>query len=469
MARRSDLTSPDAPPEARGATIPGRADSSAGPQGPAPERAGGHRLRDRLVASWRVHLFRSSYALILTTAINAAFGVLFWVAAARLLPTGVVGLGAGGVSALQLVASFGWVGLSFVLMRYVPVAGGRSGRLVAITYASGVAVALLAASVFVVVIAPQLRIHYLVESWATSLAFLGATVVWVVFSLQDSVLVGLRRATLVPIENGAFGALKLGLLLGFAGLTSPWTLFAVWVGAAAAVAVAVNILLYRRLLVPSRSHPSALPRRAAVARFAAGHHAVALLSAIPDYLVPLLILRLVGREESAYYYVAWTVGFSLRLVAVNMANAFLVEGAYAEGAIRQLLRRVRWLGAGIVLPLIALVVLAAEPILGIFGESYGDRGAALLRWFGVGLVPFTVVTFVIAVDRVREQFRTSLAGVAVATGTTIGLIFVLVPRYGITGAGVAWCVAQTLAAAVAVAEVVRRERAASRRAVASRA
>jgi hypothetical protein len=57
-------------------------------------------------------------------------------------------LGAGGISALQLVAPIGWVLLIFTLMRYVPLAGSSRARLVLAVYGAGVGLATVAALSF---------------------------------------------------------------------------------------------------------------------------------------------------------------------------------------------------------------------------------------------------------------------------------------------------------------------------------
>ena len=71
----------------------------------------------------QVPLYRSSFALMLTTGLNGILGFAYWVLAARLYPAKAVGIGAGAISAMTLVSSLGWVGLQYVLLRYVPVAG----------------------------------------------------------------------------------------------------------------------------------------------------------------------------------------------------------------------------------------------------------------------------------------------------------------------------------------------------------
>lgn len=406
------------------------------------------RLAGGLARTWHLPVYRSSYAQFLTTGANALLGLLFWVFAARLYPDDVVGLGAGGIAALQLVAAVGWVGLQFTLMRYVPVAGARRRRLVGLVYASGVTAALVAAVVFTIGLG-GLQVGYVADGALSTLAFWLSVGVWVIFSLQDAVLIGIRRALLVPVENAVYGLLKLVLLVLLAGVDDPWTLLGAWAGGTALLVAVVNGLLFRRLLAATEAPQ--LPPGNRIARFSAGHTAVALTSWVPDLLVPLLVLHYLGDAANAYYYAAWTVGFSVRLLAMNLANALTVEGAYGDTPLAELLRSVLRLCATILLPVMAVLVLAAGVVLEVFGPRYADEAAPLLRLFAISLIPYTLATLAIAFDRVRERFGAALVISGVATAATIALDVVLIPAHGITGAGWGWLGGQTIAAAVAVA------------------
>lgn len=413
----------------------------------------------RMLDICRMQLYRSSIALFLTTGANALLGLAFWIAAARLYPPDVVGLGAGGIAALQLVASVGWVGLQFTLLRYVPVAGSRRRRLVAAVYAAGALAALAVTAVFVLAFASSLEVPYVADSTLHALSFGACVAVWVVASLQDSVLVGIRRSFLAPVENASYGILKLVLLLALAGSEDPWVILGVWAGGSALVVLVVNALLFSRLLAADGVAPR-LPARRRIARFSAGHTAVALTSWVPDFLVPLLVLRYLDEASNAYYYAAWTVGISARLLVMNIANALTAEGAYAQRPVVALLRSVVRLNITILLPVMAVLLVAAGPILQVFGEPYSEEASALLRLFAVGLVPFAIAILVVAYDRVRERFGAALVITAVGTTVTLALDVLLIPSHGITGAGLGWLGGQLAAATVALVAIMhaRRER-----------
>jgi O-antigen/teichoic acid export membrane protein len=419
----------------------------------------------RLSTARRVPLYRSSFALMLTTGANAVLGFAYWVLAARLYPAKAVGLGAGAISAMMLVSSLGWIGLQYVLLRFVPVAGRSQTRVVKLTYAAAIGIGLAAGGVFLAGFAHVAGLGILTESPLTVLFFLAAIAVWIVFSLQDPVLIGLRRAGWVPIENTTFGAIKALLLVVLAASASAWAIFGAWVLGLIGLVVAINAALFGRFLRAEREMPSRLPPRRQMLRFATGHHFVAVTAAIPDSLVSLLVLSFMPGAANAYYYSAWAVSFSLRLLAVNMSSALTVEGALAEAKVRSLVRQVSRLAFVVLIPLVVGVVLLAGPVMHAFGPGY-ESAANLLRLFALALVPFTIVNFVIAVERIRQRIGPALLIAGVSTAATIGFDLWLIPSVGLTGAGLGWLIGQCLAALIAIRLTMRRESVAPRAAIA---
>jgi O-antigen/teichoic acid export membrane protein len=410
----------------------------------------------RAASTRHTPVFRSSYALVLTTVVNAVLGLLFWVAAARLYPAATVGLGAGGISAMQLVATVGWVGLIFTLMRYVPIAGRARRRLIAGVYLAGVGVTVPLAMILAIGLASDVGLGYIGVSPATVLAFGTCVAVWVVFTLQDSALISLRRAGTVTVENLLYGALKLLLLVALASVAQPWVLLGAWGGSAVLfVAVVSGFVIPRHPLMRDERPPPASLSRGIVARFSAGHTTAAFVAIVPDYLVPLLVLHFLDAASNAYFYAAWSVSLSARALAVNVTDALMVEAAYGHESFARLLRRLTRLFAGLLVPTILAMGLGADLILRLFGSGYAAHGAGALRWFAVGLVPFTVVTLALALDRVRQRVADALVITAVGTLATLGLDLVLIPSAGLTGAGLGWAAGQGLAALVALRTLAR--------------
>ncbi|HEX9044121.1 MAG TPA: lipid II flippase MurJ, partial [Candidatus Limnocylindrales bacterium] len=279
--------------------------------------------------------------------------------------------------------------------------------------------------------------------------------VWCLFSLEDAVLIGLRKSAWVPVENATYGAIKLALLVGLAVVGIRWGLLGSWVIAAAILVVVVNIVLFTRLLPERQRQAARLPSLAGMTRFTAGHHFVALVGGLPDTLVPILVVALVSEQANAYYYAAWTVSFSMRLVAMNIANVLTVEGAHEVDRARHHLRAGGELGLLIVVPMTLAALLLAPWITGLFGHGYVEA-APVLRLFALGLVPFAFTTMFVAAERVGERVAAPAIVMTVSTVVTIALDLVLVPLMGIDGAGLGWLLAQLVAAAVVGAIMLRR-------------
>jgi O-antigen/teichoic acid export membrane protein len=108
----------------------------------------------------------------------------------------------------------------------------------------------------------------------------------------------------------------------------------------------------------------------------------------------------------------------------------------------------------VVVPLVVFVVLFADPIMKAFGLQYA-HAANLLRLFAIALIPFTIVNFVIAVERIRQRAGRALLIAGCSTVATIGLDVWLIPSAGLTGAGWGWLIGQILGALIAIWFAVR--------------
>ena len=164
------------------------------------------------------------------------------------------------VSALLLLANFGQLGMANGLIRFLPAAGRHAAGLLARTYTLSACWSAVLGLGFIL-LAPRLspEFSFLDDRLFPGLALSGAVLVWALFALQDAAIVGLRHAVWIPLENGAYGLLKLGLLLPFAAVMPGVGVFAAWVLAAAALIIPVNYAIFRRWM-PSHAQQRPLDR-----------------------------------------------------------------------------------------------------------------------------------------------------------------------------------------------------------------
>ncbi|GGZ06783.1 lipopolysaccharide biosynthesis protein [Streptomyces poonensis] len=408
----------------------------------APEERSGRRLRlpglgDGPGGS---QLFRNAYALMLNTGISAVLGLGFWLAAARYYSEASVGQGSAAIAAMKFIAGLAALTLTGALARFIPVAGAGTGRLILRTYVgSSVAVA-LAAGVFLLTLGLWGPSYRFLHDPLLALVFVLAVVAWSLLTLQDGVLTGLRSALWVPVGNTVFSAVKLVLLVVFAASVPTMGVFVSWIAAIAVSVLPLGWLVFRRLVprhVKATEGHAQPPSLREIGRFLAGDYTGSLFSLAVVYLVPVIVAAQVSSADNAYFYITTTIGGTVNLLAINMGASLTVEGSHDPSRLaadtRAALRRM----ARIMLPVCGVLFFGAPWILAVFGQGYADAATPLLRWFALGALLRVVMETYFAV--LRAQSRT--AGLAWLQGLlcllVLGLTLLLLPRMGLTGAGVA--------------------------------
>jgi len=407
----------------------------------------------RAYATVRRHLsdplFRNGYALMVNTCATGLLGVAYWLVAARHYAAADVGRASAAYSAMNLLSGLTAFNLIGMLTRFIPQAGSRTAGLVLRAYAFSSVASLLVAVPFLLTVGHLGSSYSELGSVPAELIFTAFIVCWGIFTLQDGVLVGLRNAVWVPVENGTLAILKIVLLLAFATSLLHAGIYISWMLPVAISLPIVNIFIFARLMQPhARLTATRIPPSARqIGRFLAGDYTGALCVLAVTFLVPVAVATRVGPSVNAYFYIAWLVGGTLDLLAVNMATSLTVEGSFDEEMIaancRAALRRTML----ILVPVAAIVVCAAPVALGLFGPQYAMHGTRILQLLAVATLPKTLTEMYLGA--LRAQSRTSLiAFIQGIRGILIlGLALALTGIMGTIGAGIAVLASQVIVAA----------------------
>ena len=395
-------------------------------------------------------LVRNGYALIASTGATGVLGLAFWLLTARYYPVSTVGRASAAYAMMNLLAGVTALNFNGALTRFIPQAGEQTRLLVIRAYAVSAVSSVLLAAGFVLTIRWWGASYSELSGTVAGLAFVVCVAAWAIFTLQDSVMVGLRAALWVFAENSTFGLVKLILLVLFvtafpvrAGLYIAWMLPAVL-----AVPL-VNALIFGRL-VPRHiaATPGArLPGIRQVGRFLAGDYCGGMFAMISVSLIPVVVAVRIDAANTAYFYVAWLIACIVDMIGINMGMSLTVEGAFNPATLaancRKALRRM----ATILVPCAVLLALFAPWWLRLFGPAYGAHGARVLELLAVATLPKAVTE--VYLGALRVQNRASLVALIQAARAAVMLLLTvtLTGTIGIVGAGVA---AVTSQAAISV-------------------
>ncbi|UNO44300.1 lipopolysaccharide biosynthesis protein [Streptomyces sp. MST-110588] len=377
---------------------------------------------------------------MVNTGISGLLGLGYWLVAARYYTEDAVGQGSAAIAAMKLLAGLTAVTLTGALARFIPVAGRRTGRLVLSTYAGSSVVVAIAATVFLLTLSLWGPSYRFLHGPLHGAGFIVAVIAWSLLTLQDGVLTGLRSAFWVPVGNLVFSTAKLALLVAIAAAVPTAGVFVSWVAAIALSVVPLGWLVFRRLIprhVKATRRTARPPTLKEMGRFLAGDYTGSLFSLAVVYLVPVIVASQVSSADNAYFYITTTISGTVNLLAINMGASLTVEGSHDPARLAQNTRAALRRMARIMIPVCLFLFVCAPYILGVFGRGYAEAATPLLRWFAVGAALRVIMEVYFAV--LRAQSRTS--GLAYLQGLlcflVLGLTLVLLPRMGLTGAGVA--------------------------------
>lgn len=416
-----------------------------------------------LALAARRPLYRNGYALILSAAASSALGLAYWALVARYYSVESVGRNSAAIAAMLFVAGASHLDLGNVLLRFLPRAGRATARLVGFAYvANACATACVSLASLLVLRAWVPELAFLTSSVREAAWFVAATAAWSLFSLQDELLAGLRQAEWVPVKNVAFALAKIGLVIGFAqglpehGIVLSWT-------APVFLAIPPIVLLTYTRWIPRHVHAIGedgfLPHWHDIGRYAFGNYIGTLFNLASMNLLPLLVVQIAGSSATAYFYLAWVIGSALQLVTINMAISLTVEGSLNQARLATYTRSVIGHLLLLLVPVVAILGVAAPWVLAIFGDHYAAESTDLLRLLAMSSVPCMVTAVYLAGARVRRQVITVATLQIIPSLLVLGGSYLLLPNSGITSVGVAWLASQSLVALVVVGLMWREARA----------
>jgi O-antigen/teichoic acid export membrane protein len=402
----------------------------------------------------RTPMYANANALLANQILSAGIGFVYWVIAARLYDEATVGASNAVISTLLLISGVAQLGFGGGMTRFLPRAGKQTRRLILVSYAAVVATSVVLSLGFVAFggalgLRGVLGEGPLVAVWAVA-----AAVLWSIFRLQDQVLIGLRQAKWVLIENTLYNVMKLVLLvvgvhlMGRAGLVGSWFLptplvivLCTW--------LVFGVYTRSRRIGPAPQGAVPLTVRE-VATSSGGDHVGSLVAEAASRLLPLLIIAVLGDVATAYFTTAWLVATTLGLLAGSMTDSFTAEAAGDRANIGHYSRHIMRYMAVIIVPAAAILGIGAPIILTMFGKGYASEGATLLRWLCLSGPLIVFNTWYIAYARVVGRIPQVIWIQSVSSALLLGLSYVLLQPLGIAGVGVAWLLSQAVIALIGV-------------------
>ncbi|MGC1166119.1 MAG: MATE family efflux transporter [Solirubrobacterales bacterium] len=360
-------------------------------------------------------------SMMSTVLVTALLGAGFWLIAARQFTPEAVGVASAAVAAMMLLGYLATVGLGTMLMGELPrrETGYRGLLNAALLLSGGIGAVLGLGFAFA---APLLSsdLDPLSESWGAVLAFAAGVGLTGLTAVLDQALIGLLRGGLQLNRNVVFSVVKL-LALAAAGLllTSPG---GVWIYTAWMLGIAVSLVVLARFYA-QHGADSLRPRFAELAgmrRNAATHHIYNLAIRAPDLVLPLIVVTMLSAEANANFYIAWMIASFGFMVPVSLSSVLYAVGSGDPERLHERYRLSIGLSAAIGLVVNLVLLVAAGPILSLFGSSYEQDALLPLQILALGVFPETIKAHFLSISRVERRIAATIPLVIGGTVLELG-------------------------------------------------
>ncbi len=403
-------------------------------------------------------LVKNATALMISAGGTAILGVVLWGVAAHLTTAAAVGRMSAEIAAMVLVANLAQLSFGSIFERFLPVAGRQTRTFVKRAYVMCVTFALIASIVYV---SSNLVHNFIPDSIGWRALFVVATVMWTLFVLQDSALVGLRSSRWVPVENILFAAIKLALLPVMVVVSASQGIFLAWTAPVGLTILAVTWYLFWHRIPEHESlgGPSeTLPKTRELIYLAGAQYATLLFSVFTPSLVSLIVIERLGAVANAHYYVPALISNGLILFTLGIERSFLVEAASEPHALRHHTNVFIAALVGVLVPGIVFGVVLAPLLLKIFGSNYAAYGVTLLRMLLLSVPMSALTIFYSAFAWLDKRVWPMAARDCASAVIYFVTVFALIGRFGINAIGIASLVSSSVLAIVFIPVSVRRYR-----------
>jgi O-antigen/teichoic acid export membrane protein len=344
-----------------------------------------------------------------------------------------------------LLATLAQLSFGTIFERFLPVAGVKTRNFVIRAYVMCVICAFVVASLYAF---SSLAHSFLPSAFIWRALFVIAVVLWTIFALQDSVLIGLRASKWVPLENIVFGAMKLALLPILIAASPDQGIFLAWSVPVILTLIAVNWYIFRKCIpdhMMLRAQSESLPRSKELIVLAGAQYATLLYSMITPAVVILIVIERLGAVANAHYYIPALITGNLSVFLLSVYKSFVVEAASEPHALRHHTNMAIATMSAVLVPSVLIGVIFAPFILRIVGSAYATHTTiTLLRMLLLSLPMSAVSIFYSAFAWLDRRVWWLALRDVISVAVFFGVLFSLIGHHGILAIGVASLVTSAL-------------------------
>ena len=385
-------------------------------------------------------LLKNSFFITIGTASGALLGFVFWMIAARFYSTTNVGLASALIAAFGLITTFSTLGFHIGIIRYLPLIRDKRKLINSCFTVVGLS-SLLISGIFIAGLplwSPDLM--FVRQNTIMLLSFFMFTIANSLLMLQSNVFIGLRRSEFLSIIQMGRGALKIPPAIVLVSLGA-FGIFLSW-GISICIMFLVGVLFLMKIQPGYRPVP-AISRKIVneMAHFSFVNYISEAIGNAPIYILPLMILGILGAEQTAYYYIACSIVGVFSIIPGSITQSLFAEGSNDPEMLRaNTVKAIKIIVYSLV-PTSLLLFYFGDKILLLFGDEYSKNALKLLWILFLATIPQLITAVFLIVCMVNFNLK-YIAYINLSRAILIPVMtYLLMIRMGIIGVGLGYLLA----------------------------
>jgi O-antigen/teichoic acid export membrane protein len=382
----------------------------------------------RIRGQFGIQLFKNSFFIILNKLMVAGSGFVFWLLAARFYSVGDVGLATALISSASLIMQFSFLGFDYSMIRFFSKYDRskifNTCLILTVMTAMALGVVYLA---FVRFFSPELAF---IQTPAYAAIFLIYITVSIVAQIGSITFIAMRKAEYSFVQN-ALLTLRLPLLIPLVFLGAFGILTSIGL-AYVLVCLVIVYLLGRFVRLRLSVDPTFVKTSL---QFSFGNYVAQIFLNFTYLVLPIMILNILGKDESAKYYIAYTIGNFLLQVPDAVGMSLFVEGSHGESMRKNVVRAAAAIYA-VLIPGVIFVYFFGGQLLALFGKDYTES-ITLLRLFAFVSLFFAIYCLMVPIQNVRMNVKRIIHINIIIFVLFMGMSYLFMTHIGIVGVGLA--------------------------------
>jgi O-antigen/teichoic acid export membrane protein len=176
-----------------------------------------------------------------------------------------------------------------------------------------------------------------------------------------------------------------------------------------------------------------------VMSYSAANYMAGILMSAPQYILPILVLQMLGPENAAYYYIDYAVCTFLFVISLSFTTSLFVEGSHGGNLRHHVLNSLSSMFI-LLIPSILFLWLFGDFFLGIIGKNYSSSGIELLKIMSISSIFYAIYQIFITQSRIQKNIKILLFQSGMSFILLLGLSYLFLDNFGLIGIGYAWVI-----------------------------